>query len=199
MTDWPFGELQPGSFDVILADPPWRHRSNSVAKPGRNPMRHYQTMTLAELAGFPLGQLGAPVSMLACWITSAFLVAGLHLPLFKAWGYKPTALGWTWIKLNPSAPGLFIMKQDLHIGTGHTTRKNAEFLLIGKRGRSLRQDRMNHEIIIAPRREHSRKPVEAMERIEKYVGPGLRMVELFSRSGRAGWSAWGDEVGKFDD
>jgi N6-adenosine-specific RNA methylase IME4 len=51
-------------------------------------------------------------------------------------------------------------------------------------------------LIVAPRREHSRKPDEQYERIERLVaGPYL---ELFARQSRPGWDSWGNEVGKFD-
>ena len=43
-------------------------------------------------------------------------------------------------------------------GTGFTTRKNAEYVVLCKRGRSLRRDAVVHEINVTPRREHSRKP-----------------------------------------
>jgi hypothetical protein len=49
--------------------------------------------------------------------------------------------------------------------------------------------------IIAPRREHSRKPDDIHERIERLVaGPYL---ELFARTRREGWSSWGNEVDRF--
>jgi N6-adenosine-specific RNA methylase IME4 len=52
-----------------------------------------------------------------------------------------------------------------------------------------------HELIIAPRREHSRKPVEVRARIERYSeGPYL---EMFAREPAAGWTAWGNDTDKF--
>ena len=50
--------------------------------------------------------------------------------------------------------------------------------------------------MIAARREHSRKPDEVVAGIERLVpGPYL---ELFARETRPGWTAWGNEVTKFD-
>jgi N6-adenosine-specific RNA methylase IME4 len=47
-------------------------------------------------------------------------------------------------------------------------------------------------LIEAPRREHSRKPDEAYEHIERMtVGP---YIELFARCQRPGWVSWGNEV-----
>ena len=46
------------------------------------------------------------------------------------------------------------------------------------------------------RRQHSRKPDGIHERIERLVaGPYL---ELFARQQRPGWTAWGNEINKFD-
>jgi N6-adenosine-specific RNA methylase IME4 len=53
-----------------------------------------------------------------------------------------------------------------------------------------------HQVILAPRREHSRKPDEIHERIERLL-PGP-YGELDAREERAGWDVWGDEVGRFD-
>jgi MT-A70 len=49
----------------------------------------------------------------------------------------------------------------------------------------------------APRRVHSRKPHEAIARIERFC-PGPR-VELFAREQREGWDSLGDELGMFND
>ncbi len=46
------------------------------------------------------------------------------------------------------------------------------------------------------RREHSRKPDEAYHLIEGMY-PELPKLELFARSCRAGWDAWGNEVERF--
>jgi N6-adenosine-specific RNA methylase IME4 len=52
------------------------------------------------------------------------------------------------------------------------------------------------KLMIAARREHSRKPDRQYKDIEQLVsGPYL---ELFSRSEREGWESWGNQVGKFE-
>ncbi len=48
-------------------------------------------------------------------------------------------------------------------------------------------------LIIGPRREHSRKPDEARGRIVALLGDVPR-AELFARQKVVGWSAWGNEV-----
>lgn len=191
----PFAGMARGAHRIVTADPPWIFKSNSEAAPGRNARRHYACMSLADIAALPVQDLAAPSCALFMWITGPLLAIGAHLPIMKAWGFKPSGMGFVWIKLNPRAASLFLLRTDLAMGGGFTTRKNAEFCVIGKRGRSVRRDSGVHEVIISPRREHSRKPDEFFERVERYAaGP---YVELFSREQRPGWTCWGNEVGKF--
>ena len=52
------------------------------------------------------------------------------------------------------------------------------------------------QMIMAPIREHSRKPADVYDRIEMYCG-GPRL-DLFGRQSRNGWSVVGNEATKFD-
>jgi N6-adenosine-specific RNA methylase IME4 len=53
------------------------------------------------------------------------------------------------------------------------------------------------QVIFAPVREHSRKPDEIAQSIERLAGD-VPKVELFARAQRTGWTCWGNEVGKFE-
>jgi N6-adenosine-specific RNA methylase IME4 len=145
----------------------------------------------------PVRDVVADDAVLFLWITGPFMAIGAHLPLMKAWGFKPSGMGFVWIKLNPKAPELFFVERDLATGGGFTTRKNAEFCLIGKRGKSVRKSASIHEVIIEPRREHSRKPEKFYRRVQQYSdGPYL---ELNARRTRPGWDvAVSNEATKFD-
>jgi N6-adenosine-specific RNA methylase IME4 len=191
----PFAHLRSG-YRVVVADPPWDFRSNSPAKPGRNARRHYDCMSLADIGALPVKDIVAKDAVLFLWITGPFMSIGAHLPLMESWGFKPSGMGFVWIKLNPKAPQLFFVERDLATGGGFTTRKNAEFCLIGKRGKSVRESGRIHEVIIEPRREHSRKPDTFYRRVRAYSrGPYL---ELFARQSREGFDSWGRESTKFD-
>ena len=106
-------------------------------------------------------------------------------------------MAFTWIKLKRryDAHQLRVLPTadaDLHVGLGLTTRKNAEFCLLGRRGNARRLAKDVREVVLAPVREHSRKPDEAYARVERYcAGPYL---ELFARQRRPGWDSWGDEL-----
>lgn len=192
----PFANLRK-DYRVIAADPPWQFKSNSAAKPGRNAMRHYDCMSMESINALPVAEIAADDAILFLWITGPFMAIGAHLALMKAWGFKPSGMGFVWIKLNPKAASLFVLRSDLAMGGGFTTRKNAEFCLIGKRGKSVRQSASVHEVIIDPRRQHSRKPDEFYTRAQEYsTGPYL---EMFARQSRPGWDVWGNQSDKFDE
>lgn len=202
------GEIEAGRakpVEVFYTDPAWKFRANSPDKPrgdlahGRNASAHYRVMSLAEIAALPVKQIIAPQAACLMWITGPFLAIGAHIPIMKEWGFTPKAIMFTWVKLRKNAPGLFLDPNlDLHVGLGMTSRKNCEWVMLGTRGKSMRQSKNVHEVGLFPRREHSRKPDEFRQRIEQYVGPGRVMMETFARVQHPGWIALGDEVEKFN-
>jgi N6-adenosine-specific RNA methylase IME4 len=165
------------AYPVILADPPWQYRADT-AYPDLETEHHYPTMPTEEIAALPVADLATPDAVLFLWATSPHLPEALQV--MAAWGfqYQTSVL---WVKN--------------FIGLGYWIRTRHEFLLIGSRGNmphpavSARPD----SVIEAPRREHSRKPDEAYELIERMY-PELPKMELFARHARAGWMAWGNEV-----
>lgn len=67
--------------------------------------------------------------------------------------------------------------------------------MLATRGKPQRLNADVRQLIVAPRREHSRKPDCVHDRIERLV-PGP-YCELFARARRLNWDCWGDEVTKF--
>jgi N6-adenosine-specific RNA methylase IME4 len=196
--DWPTGK-----FSCITADPPWHFRARTALqsrdfKSARDAEKHYDTMCLDDIAALPVGDLAAENCHLWLWVTGPMLVQGSHLPIMKSWGFKPSAIGFVWCKLQSSYdPARFRMtEKDFFTGLGMTTRKNCEFVILGRRAKSKRLSKSVKELIIAPRRQHSRKPEIFFERVEAYcAGPRL---ELFARQSRPNWTTWGAENTKFD-
>ena len=131
-----------------------------------------------------LRRLAADDSVLFLWVTGPFLAAGLHLPVIEWWGFRPSSMAFVWVKTN--ADGTFFS------GNGYGTRANAEVCILARRGSLQRLDKGVEQVIESARREHSRKPDEAYERIEQlFPGP---YVELFARRPRPDWTPWGNEV-----
>ncbi|HDS1207818.1 MULTISPECIES: MT-A70 family methyltransferase [Shewanella] len=81
------------------------------------------------------------------------------------------------------------------INQGHYTRSNSELVLFGGIGRAaqLVESKNVRQVIDAPNMEHSKKPDEFYRRMERLCGD-VERLELFSRSGRPGWAALGDQM-----
>lgn len=204
-TAWPFGELERKSFGCVVADPPWFFRSrvaNANPQSDRDVTRHYPVMDKRAIMALPVKELAHPDGChLFMWATGPCLPQALET--ISAWGFKYSGMAFTWIKLRRSHDPMQLRilptaESDLFVGLGFTTRKNAEFCLLARRGNAKRDSKSVREVILSPVREHSRKPEEFRNRVDRYIGPGIPVVELFARSTRPGWSAWGNETEKFD-
>jgi len=144
----------------------------------------YPTMSQGDIKAMrpSIDQWAAPDCALFLWITMPCLPDGLAV--MDAWGFEYRTVAFTWIKMTRAGTPAF--------GLGHYTRGNAELCLLGIRGRMPVKVRDVPQVIMSPRREHSRKPDEQYERIERlYDGPYL---ECFARYRRANWDVWGDEA-----
>jgi N6-adenosine-specific RNA methylase IME4 len=193
-------ELPSGPFGCVVADPPWSFRGFNEITSERSVEAKYPTMTVADICALSVKDVVARDAHLFIWTTGPKLPETFKV--IEAWGFKYSAMGFVWIKQKRSFdPGQLRFlpgaESDLHVGLGYTTRKNAEFCLLARRGSAKRRAANIREVIMAPVREHSRKPEEARERIERYCeGPYL---ELFARSTRPGWTAWGNQIDKFGE
>ena len=174
------------SYSVILADPPWNWKARSAKGEGRSAKNHYNVMEQDDLRRMSVSSLAADDSVLFLWVLNSLLSQGLQL--IDAWGFTFKTVGFCWVKTNRRSGSLFM-------GLGYHTRQNVELCLIATKGKPKRVSGGVHQVVMSPRREHSRKPDEVYERIEAlYPGPYL---ELFSRTTRTGWDAIGDEVGRW--
>jgi N6-adenosine-specific RNA methylase IME4 len=168
-------------YGALLADPPWSFSVRSEKGMGRSPK--YRVLPIETLAELPIPELAAKDSVLFLWTTDPLLPRALEL--VEAWGFTYKTVAFTWAKLNPSGEGF-------HIGCGYWTRANAEMCLLATRGSPRRLNADVRRLIVAPRREHSRKPDEARKGIERLVaGPYL---EIFARESTPGWDVMGDQL-----
>jgi N6-adenosine-specific RNA methylase IME4 len=198
----PFTGLHHRYYGVIAIDPPSQFRSFTAVQSQnwnsrRDNERHYGVMTRDALAALPVAELASPEGChLFLWTSGPFLPQALAL--IEAWGFKFSSRAFTWLKVKRTwTPEDPLTERDLHVGLGLTVRHQTEMVLLARRGNCRRQAKDVREIIIAPRREHSRKPDEFFARVERYCsGP---YVELFARERRPGWDCFGDEVGRFND
>jgi N6-adenosine-specific RNA methylase IME4/ParB-like chromosome segregation protein Spo0J len=170
-------ELPEGTYSVIYADPPWnyenRHRKAS------HPDQHYAAMSDEEIKSLDVP--AAEDTVLFLWATAPRLP--LALEVMEEWGfeYKTQAV---WDKEK--------------IGMGYWFRGRHELLLVGVRG-DMSPPQTEHRrpsVIRSERKDHSQKPEGVSEWIEDAFPPseGHRLLELFSREAREGWTVWGNEV-----
>jgi N6-adenosine-specific RNA methylase IME4 len=172
-------------FGAILADPAWKFQTWSLRSQGRAPP--YETMLLEEICALPVEALAAKDCALFFWVVRAHLSEALEV--IRRWGFEFKTVAFGWFKGEEQED---IEAIEIPIGQGHWTRTGFEQCWLATRGNPRRLHADVREVIIEPRREHSRKPDCVHERIERLVaGPYL---ELFARRKRAGWTVWGNEV-----
>lgn len=194
----PLAGLKRGHYRAIYADPAWTYQTFSDKGKDRSPETHYECMSIDEIKALPVKEIAAKDCILFMWIIDTH--AEMAFEVLKAWGFTYKTKGFTWVKLNavdPKAPKAVDDASAYFTGMGHWTRANPEDCLLATKGKPSRKEdgKGVRRLIVAERREHSRKPDEVYGRIEALV-PGP-YVELFSRAGRPGWDAMGNEVGKF--
>ncbi len=196
ITTGPFAGMSRKNARLILADPAWAFVTYSgESVPQRAEEQHYPVMRLAELKALPVVDLAYDDCALVMWVIGSHLDQALELG--RAWGFTYKTDLFTWVKTGKHDPAV------RPISLGMWSRKQTEQALIFTRGKPKRLDagirqlfETDEHIIFAPKREHSRKPEEQYERLQRLVaGP---YVELFARAHRPGWEVWGNQVDRFD-
>ena len=172
----PAPTIPEGVYRVILADPPWERKTWNGRVTDRSAERHYDTMTIDRIAsiGNEVIHRAADDAALFLWVPAG--PRRVYEDVIAAWGFEPKGDAFVWAK-------------DRFV-TGLILRHQHEICLLGTRGTPKRRAKDVSTLIEAPVRQHSRKPDEAHERIERlYPGPYL---ELFGRRRRRGWTVWGN-------
>jgi N6-adenosine-specific RNA methylase IME4 len=180
---------------------PWRYIVRSDKGLERSAENHYDTMALDQITGMgpDVTRIMTPNSRLFFWVTGPFFAIGAHVPIMRAWGFEPVAVVFVWVKPNKRdymENRVLLTDEVFKMNMGHTSRQNAEFVVLGRRGNPPpRLSKAIRQIIVEPAREHSRKPRKFYSRVESYAaGPYL---DLFGRQQRPGWIVRGNESKKF--
>jgi len=185
-------------YKTILADPPWKVSAGRSI--GRYEMRDgkqlfgvtdnaarklaYPSMTVKQIKALQVGAIAAPDAHLYLWAVNRYVRDAFDVA--AAWGFQFSTL-LVWAK-NPMGGGL----------GGDAYGLSTEFCLFSRRGSLEATHRIGRSWFNWKRPykngypNHSAKPPKFMEMVE-LVSPGPR-VELFARTTREGWHAWGNEV-----
>ena len=171
-------------YNIIYADPPWNfnfQKRKGLSDEAKN--RLYPTMKAQDIIDLPVGKIASDNAVLFLWIMNSELP--LALEVIKAWGFEYKTVAFTWVKTTKHGKYCF--------GGGNWTRSNPELCLLATKGRPKRINASVRELVVAQRREHSRKPDEIRDAIVELCGD-LPRCELFCRYPADGWDAWGNEV-----
>ncbi|MGH2513999.1 MAG: MT-A70 family methyltransferase [Candidatus Limnocylindrales bacterium] len=174
--------LPAGTFNVLLADPPWQY--DFAETDNRKIENQYPTLDVVEIAayrdsaGVAIQSVIAEDAVLFLWATSPKLREALTV--MDGWGFEYVTQA-VWVKDK--------------IGMGYWFRQQHETILVGRRGNVSPpgQDLRRSSVLNAPRRQHSAKPDEAYQRIEEMFPDGVRL-EVFAREQRDGWSVFGNQI-----
>jgi N6-adenosine-specific RNA methylase IME4 len=164
-------------FATIMIDPPWDWGDEGDADQLGRARPAYATMPIDQLHALPVAKLADDDCHLYLWITNRSLPKGFAL--LEGWGFRYITM-LTWVKP--------------YFGMGNYFRGQTEQILFGVKGNQqlLRKDAGT--VFYADRgKGHSAKPKEFYPFVES-CSPGP-FLEMFSRSERLGWSAWGEASG----
>lgn len=167
------------SFKVITADPPWSFGDKLPGK-GRGAEKHYPVMTVDEVCQFNVPPT-EPDAWLFMWRVSSQVEEAYRV--VRAWGFTPKS-EIVWEKVTRFGNPWF--------GMGRYVRASHETCIVAVKGKPKPRSASVRSRFSAVAREHSAKPVEFYDIVEKLSeGP---YCELFSRSLRQGWTQFGNEV-----
>ena len=174
-------------YNIIYVDPPWDYGNTKNLNGQFWGMadKHYPVMKLKDIKELPIQNISQEDAYLFLWVTSPFLEKGFEV--MKSWGFKYATVGFVWIKMKND------MSEVRGDGLGKYTISNAEYCLIGRKGKYWRNSKKVKQIVQTPKYVHSKKPNEVRERIVELCGD-LPRVELFAREKKIGWDIWGNEL-----
>jgi len=189
-----YPKLPNKKFSVIYADPPWDYNGklqfDNSSKASENidlskkifissAVFKYPTLKTSELMKLPVSEIADDDCLLFMWATNPHLAQAIELG--KAWGFEYRTVAFVWDKMKHN-PGIY-------------TLSNCELCLVFKRGKipTPRGARNVQQLIRSPRKQHSEKPAEVIQAIEKMF-PNHERIELFARKKTNGWSVWGLDV-----
>lgn len=178
---------QSGPYEIVLADCPWPYTGdpNKMAAAGK----HYDLMSLKELAALPVPRILAKKAAVFMWATCPRLPDAVDT--LRSWGLHYRGIPYIWVKTT---------KEGRPIGPQGVpptfVKPVVELLLVGTTnslGRPFPIKSSKHrQLILAPRGKHSEKPLIFSELIVDLCGARPR-IELFARKENPGWDRWGKE------
>lgn len=198
-TNWIFDPLDPGAYDVIVADPPWEFAHwSKKGETAKSAGGNYALMGMDAIRALPVGQLANPAgALLLMWTTAPLLPE--QMEILRGWGFRYNSR-LVWRKVTASG--------KVRMSTGYRVRCCDEIVLVGIRGKVARPSRTIRSVFDGAVRNkrgdeksnHSRKPAEFWGHVIGIHPTARRWCELFSRERHVladgiEVEPWGDQVG----
>lgn len=174
-------------YGALIIDPPWSYEMRSEKGYAKSPEAHYDTMCDDEILDLPVGDLASDNCAVIIWAVWPKLP--LAMECVKRWGFKHVS-GGSWIKTTKDGTAL-------KVATGYVWRGACEPYILARTGKCQQRLTDVPNVIIAPAREHSRKPDE-MRKIVERMSPNMFRADIFAREPWAGNEVWGNETAKFE-
>jgi N6-adenosine-specific RNA methylase IME4 len=178
-------DLPAGKFSCIVADPPWTFKTYSANGLKKSAQAHYSCMTRQQICELPVSDLAADDCFLFLWTSAPALDFAVDVMRYWGFAYK-SRMAWRKMTVN----GM------VRVGPGYLVRTMHEDVLIGTRGKP-KLAKAFPSIFDGLAREHSRKPDAFFDLVQDRCRG--RLLELFARQSRFGWTTWGDQAEKFDE
>ena len=169
--------VPPGKFNGVIVDPPWpMQKIDRLVTPTQTAL-DYPTMSLEEIAAFPVGEMCAEDCHVFLWTTQRFLPQAFDI--IQGWGCR-YVFTMVWHKDGGFQPFNLPMY-------------NCEFVLYGRIGHPVFVDfKAFPTCFNAKRTGHSRKPAEFYQLVRRVCeGP---LIDVFSRQPHAGFEQFGNQT-----
>lgn len=184
---WPFAELRPHAYNLIVYDGPVEFETYSPDGQEKGPGAQYECLPVEEVfSRWPPGDLAEPTCLLLCWGTWPLMDRLLTAVKGGGFDFKSVIV---WQKVFASGKPA--------IGTGYRVRSMCEPVIVATRGEP--RHKPFPGLFAGVRREHSRKPEEFYGLVNRCCPRLARRADVFARQRRPGWDAFGNEVGKFSE
>jgi len=164
-----------GKYDVIVVDPPWQMDGDYDPEHWRG-VPAYPTLSIKEITDLDIPSNDNCI--LFFWVINKRVHDAYHI--IDAWGFEIKNI-FTWVKDK--------------FGVGPWGRGQTEHFFICVKGKPLVDFSAQSTVIMGVRREHSRKPEEFYQMVDKTCNG--RKLDYFSREKRDGWSQFGNDRGRF--
>lgn len=178
-------------YQIIYADPPWSY-NDKMSGHSFSLDHEYITQDLDWIKNLPVKDMADKNCALFLWVVNPLLPEAFEV--IKEWGFKYKTVAFVWNKRTVNGNWVHNM--------GRWTMGNMEMVLLATKGKPQRIRKDIKQLVIAERKEHSKKPDIIRKAIVDLMGD-LPRVELFARGDKNkdlfefnrfdGWDTFGNE------